>query len=722
MGVVPQERKPNEQCVTYIGGCLAYEIPRGESGRLRPPKQIGDSMTDLTLLRRANRKPREATAVLVSPTLRQVQELLPIVPGELWSIDLETNGVDAADPACYIVGIGISNDRGSYYVNLLQAADDTRRYLKQFLGAARLTSFNIMFDGAFLLAWTGQWLQWEFCSYAYFKNLSSEGHPGQSWNLATAQRDVLGWDESNKTVLEQELKLRGLSKGDMWRLPADILGTYCAADADAAWQLYQELNTQCESPQQKDYHQRIFLTEVRLLAEQQLRGIQINETRLQTCHSELLVNIDSAMNAFLKHPQVAHHIAAHNEVIRAAWIAAEPLRLTKAGEESARWQAWRDREQRHMTDKGFNPNSKQQLANLFYDKLGYKAVKFTETGRQVVDRKVLPALGEPGKALAQYNLLVKRRGYVEAVIAKSRRDGCLHPQFNSVGTITTRLGGSGGLNLQQMPKDKAFLTAFEARPGHVLVQLDFASIEPAMLAEFSQDRSLLQLYGPTAKPNQDIYLYTAANIPALAGDIEKYYDTKNPTAEGAAAAKKFCKRERSIAKTVCLGSAYGMGVGKMHETLHLGGVDISLAEVRKIHAAYWALYAGIKRFQSRLTDMWMNLGGYVISALGRPIPVAEGLLKDIVNRHIQTSAHEVLQLYIWHLARLRDERNLTWFPWVIDFHDEVIVECKREDADEVARSFVDALAATNADLGMDIPVCGTPQIASNLAEIKMEGA
>lgn len=676
-------------------------------------------MTDLTLLRRANRKPREATAVLVSPTLRQVQELLPIVPGELWSIDLETNGVDAADPACYIVGIGISNDRGSYYVNLLQADDDTRRYLKQFLGAVRLTSFNVMFEGAFLLAWTGQWLQWEFCSYACFKNLSSEGHPGQSWNLATAQRDVLGWDESNKTVLEQELKLRGLSKCDMWRLPADILGTYCAADADAAWQLYQELNTQCESPQQKDYHQRIFLTEVRLLAEQQLRGIQINETRLQTCHSELLVNIDSAMNAFLKHPQVAHHIAAHNEVIRAAWIAAEPLRLTKAGEESARWQAWRDREQRHMADKGFNPNSKQQLANLFYDKLGYKAVKFTETGRQVVDRKVLPALGEPGKALAQYNLLVKRRGYVEAVIAKSRRDGCLHPQFNSVGAVTTRLGGSGGLNLQQMPKDPAFLSALAARPGYKLVQADAEALEPTILAEFSQDPTLLAIYGKHARPN-DIYLYVAAKIPALGKEIIKYYDPDNPTAEGIAAAKKHCKRDRSIAKTVQLASSYGAGPPKIHETLVLSGIDISLSAVRTIHAEYWRLFSGVRRFGQRLQDMWMNNNGWILSALGTPIPVAESLLKDINNRFCQLSGHQILQLWIYHTSIVLDSMEIDWAPWLIDQHDELVIEVKEDQAEQAADAIAQGLARTNAELGMEIPIKGPAQIADNFAQIKCE--
>ncbi|MHA4801654.1 DNA polymerase, partial [Enterococcus faecium] len=178
-----------------------------------------------------------------------------------------------------------------------------------------------------------------------------------------------------------------------------------------------------------------------------------------------------------------------------------------------------------------------------------------------------------------------------------------------------------GLNLQQMPKDKALMQCFRARPGHSLVQLDFAALEPTLLAEFSQDATLLDIYGPNAKPNQDIYLYIAAKIPALGKEIVKYYNPDAPTAEGLAEAKKKCKRDRGIAKTVHLASAYGAGAPKIHETLSEGGVNISLAEVKQIHTDYWRLFRGVKRFETSLLSMHAATGGWIPNVLGRPICV-----------------------------------------------------------------------------------------------------
>jgi len=662
----------------------------------------------LTLLKPASRAPR-ATRITTE---------LPPVGTELWSIDLETNGLNAADPACFIVGIGLANDDDCFYINLLGASDTLRCEVKSWLRAAKLIAFNANFDGTFLQAWLGQWPNMVGCAYALFKALSSEGFNGQSWSLESAEYNVLGWTTSNKDALTAALKERGLGKGDMWQLPVEILGPYCASDADAAWQLWHELQAQAGSPAIMAYH-TLVMTEIRLLAAQQLRGIQVDETLLTTCHRELIAKIDSSMNSFLNSPEVAPHIGRTNSLVHDAWSASEPPALTAKGLPSARHQAWIDREATWMASRGFNPNSKPQLATLFYDQLGYKPHSLTETGRRSIDRKVLPSLGAPGKLLSQYNLYVKRRGYVEAVIAKSRRDGCIHPQFNSVGTVTTRLGGSGGLNMQQMPKDPAFMASLAARPGYKLVQADAEALEPTILAEFSQDKTLLALYGPDAK-TQDIYLFVAAKIPALGREILRYYDPENPTKEGIAAAKKHCKRERGIAKTVTLAANYNAGAPKIHETLKLGGIDISLAEVRQILREYWRLFAGVKLFETWLSDMWANNGGWILSILGTPICVSEQFVKDINNRFCQTSGHMVLQLWIHHSAQALDESGIEWHPWLIDCHDEMLIEVPEAQAATAALCITEGLARTNAELGMGIKIKGPAQIADNLASIKCE--
>ena len=660
--------------------------------------------------------------MLHRPRLSEVSKYLGSdLQDQLVAIDLETKGTNAADPSQFIAGVGFAHSEGCFYIHLADASDEVRRYVREWLlGAQRLTSFNVLFDGTFLQVFTGRWLNWTHCSFGLFKQMTTEGYTNQRWDLETAQREVLGWEQSNKLDLQDALKRENLGKGDMWRLPVDILGRYCALDAEAHFQLHEELLLQCQSPELLEYHTRLYMTEVRLLAQQQLRGNMIEQEKLLTCHADLLEQISLAKSAFESHPDVAPHVAAAQERARDAWMASRPSRWTSKMVQSKAYEKWLAREQQVIEAGSFNPNSKPQLIKLFYGDLGFKPLKFTERGTPIIDRHVLPTLGEPGKLLVKMNTLVKRRGYVERVIERSAGTGIIHAQFKSVGTVSGRLGGSGNLNLQQMPKDKSFLESFKARPGHVLVQLDFVAIEPVLLAEFSQDKSLLKLYGPGA-PANDIYLFTAAQIPGLGDEILKYYDPNNPTSEGIAAAKKHCKQDRAISKTVCLASNYGASAPKIHEVLKLGGIDISLKKVRDIHAEYWRLYRGVKRFEEMLQDMWLRNGGWIPTALGRPIAIADSLIRDALNRMIQTSAHDILQLFIWNIDRLRQERELPWHPWLIDLHDECIVEVEEQYAEEVAQSFRDAMVAVNAELEMGIQLKGDPQIAHTLADIKIEG-
>lgn len=476
-----------------------------------------------------------------------------------------------------------------------------------------------------------------------------------------------------------------------------------------------------------DYHRRVFLCNVKLLVEQQIRGLMVDQEALKQCHEEMLRRITRAMHSFLNCPLIAHHIAEYNGAVRDAWMRSQPPTHTKAGEESKRWAAWRDREAKVMKEKGFNPNSKKQLRWIFFDCLGMKPVLYTETGLPEVSRKTLPAFGEPGKLLGAYNKLVKRRGYVERMIERTARDGILHPQFNTVGTVTLRLGGSGKLNLSQMPKVADFLLALKARPGMKLIQADAEALEPTVLAEFSQDKTLMALYGPNAKPN-DIYLYVSAKIPSLGVEIRKYYDPDNPTPASIALAKKHCKKDRAIAKILVLSAAYLAGPETIHLSLSLAGIEISLNEVKKIHRDYWRLFRGVKDFEGTLKDIWTSNirdpkivpASWIPSVLGTPIcvPSAPKQFKDIVNRFCQTSGHQILQLWIYHIDRLRTERKVEMYPWFVDQHDETIWEAPDAHVAAAEQILKDALDAANAELDMGIKIKAPPMIASNLAEIK----
>jgi DNA polymerase I-like protein with 3'-5' exonuclease and polymerase domains len=272
-------------------------------------------------------------------------------------------------------------------------------------------------------------------------------------------------------------------------------------------------------------------------------------------------------------------------------------------------------------------------------------------------------------------------------------------------------------NMQQQPKTPGYLSALKARPGHKLVQFDLAAIEPRIVTEFSRDPTMMNLYGPNAKQN-DIYLYNGAHISLFSDEIRKTYDPANPTPESIAATKKRCKRLRDFNKSITLASGYGCGVHKLRSILITGGFPVTEAEAKQIHTDYWKLYAGIKVFGAELECLWAANGGWFPNVSGRPICVPFDLLHDSVNRFAQSSGHDVLVFFIGHTQRLRQERGVEMYPWIVDFHDEQIWEVPEAQVDAAKQVMIDALTAVNAELAMGVQITGEPEVVDNLAEIK----
>ena len=276
------------------------------------------------------------------------------------------------------------------------------------------------------------------------------------------------------------------------------------------------------------------------------------------------------------------------------------------------------------------------------------------------------------------------------------------------------------LSLHQLPKSKEFLECFVPLPGHVLVGIDFSALEPKVLTYFSRDRNLLALYGPSASPHQDIYLYNATQM----GDLGKRilacgYSPHSPTAETVARAKKECKEERQISKMITLAGNYGAGAPKIHKSLLQAGFDVTLREVQSYHRAFWQTYAKIKHFEMRLQSQWYTNNGVITNGRGRPLGVAESSLKDLVNRFVQSTGHDLLICYLMLLTKALQE--VPWKPYIVDLHDEVILQVPVHYAEQTAEKMSKVMDELNEGLQWDVKFSGTPTIGRNLAEIKLAG-
>lgn len=402
--------------------------------------------------------------------------------GGVTALDLETNGLDPTAEGARIVGVGLANANGVWYLPVSRWSTNDVEHLWAVLDGLQLVSHNVAFDGVWLLRHAHCWYEWYACTLVLFKQLATEGWKGQRWGVEAAQLNLLGWDGTNKEELTTLLHKHGLTKATMWRLDElepEAFARYCAQDAETSWQLlhlFEGVKSEEWGLTVWQWHSR-FLTQIQLIAEQQLRGIVIDVDSTRKYAAELGVRAYDLELEFLNHSDVQLNVAEWNEQVVAAVRAKEPTRRdlwhqhrlkeppnrTKSGERSKRWEqwysrrleieagprynaqwlAWSERLRRAETEQHFNTNSRDQLCWLFFERLGFEPTKQTDEGEDALDSKVLRQCGEPGKLLLRYRKTVKELGYVNACL-EFTRDGVFRPTIRPHGTITGRIAGGFG--------------------------------------------------------------------------------------------------------------------------------------------------------------------------------------------------------------------------------------------------------------------------------------
>lgn len=708
----------------------------------------------------------ELTTELVDRIISDLQNQ-PVV-----ALDFETRGTDSwgTPETNYVVGVGLAWEQAVLYLDLSYDSVIRQYVLEKLTTVPNLVAHNVMFDGSWIRSATGLHGQWLACTYGLYRQLATEGFDGQRWGLKQAQVDLLGWEESNEGALGEWLITNGHSKGngtapewgEMWRAPADILGYYCALDADACYQLYTRVLQPALSqyPRLQEYHGREFLSLTCDLIDQVARGISVDIESLRNHYSSVASVRTEVESVIRGHEKYGPLIREWEDFRRREGLGPEPPqykkgrpcppeppRYRKDGQPSKNWVKWDENKRAGLYDVqiskvwenwcvrrdqimsgavskyNFNLASAIHRRHLLYDELAYPVILTTDSGLPATGGKALKGMGEIGQLLRRMDKAEKERGYIEAYLeaVEAAPDGRIHPGFRVPGTLTGRLAGAGGVNVQQVPKTVGTMSAWRPSPGHVWVDVDVKALEQVVLAELSGDKALHELYGKNAKPN-DVYLFVGAQLPVLGSAIRAAgYDPANPTPAGISAAKAQCKKQRAVAKVVVLASSYGAGPGKIHQTLSLEGIEITLEEVRAIHSMYWEIFSGVRTYGRQLETEWRRNRGWVMNGIGRPIGVDENYTKDLVNRVVQSTGHDIFLTYRWHVRNLLDFHAIPWQPVIWDWHDQLIVEVPVEYAERTSQLLEgQAFDELNAELAGDIPLSGEATIISNLAECKLD--
>ena len=335
----------------------------------------------------------------------------------------------------------------------------------------------------------------------------------------------------------------------------------------------------------------------------------------------------------------------------------------------------------------FNINSPKQLGEILFDKMKLKGGKKTKTGYSTaadVLEKLAPDCPVVQMVLDYRQLTKLNSTYAEGLAAYIGAAGRIHGKFNQTITATGRISSTEP-NLQNIPVrmelGREIRKVFVAREGCTFVDADYSQIELRILAHMSGDERLIEAY----REAQDIHAITASQV------FHIPLDQVTPL-------------QRRNAKAVNFGIVYGISAFGLSE-----GLSISRKEAMEYIEKYFETYPGVKKFLDGLVEQAKEQG-YVSTLFGRRRPIPELNSprtrafgeRVAMNSPIQGTAADIMKIAMVEVDRELRRRKLE-SRIVLQVHDELLVEAKESEAEEVVRILEDKMKHA-ADLKVSLEV------------------
>jgi DNA polymerase I len=352
----------------------------------------------------------------------------------------------------------------------------------------------------------------------------------------------------------------------------------------------------------------------------------------------------------------------------------------------------------------FNIASPKQVGEILFDRLKVPyRWKRTSSGQYSTDFDKLSELaGEHPviDAILEHRKFSKLKStYVDALpLMINPRTGRVHSNFNQARAATGRLS-SENPNLQNIPiKDEAgreIRKAFIPRDAdHVLMAADYSQIELRVIAEISDDMSMLEAFAA----GNDFHKATAAkvyNVP---------YD-------------EVTSDQRRNAKTVNFSITYGAGANNLSRQLGIKNV-----EAKELIQSYFKEFAGLKNYMDTTVTSARELG-YVKTLLGR-----RRNLRDInsrnrltssnaervaINTPIQGTAADMIKIAMIDIHRIIKEKGLR-SRMILQVHDELVFDVFKPELEEMKTLVINCMK--NAIPELKVPILVEVGVGDNWLE------
>jgi DNA polymerase-1 len=507
--------------------------------------------------------------------------------------------------------------------------------------------------------------------------LDEEGAHGLK-ALAEIYTDIGGYESEIGKFLKK--------KSDSYALvPTDILGKYCCIDCDVTMRLYNILKPKLKE-QCLDYlFENLVMPLRKELTQTELRGVLIDIPKLKVLKE-----------AYVKD------------------IAGLEIKMKQIVTEST---------QGEITE--VNWGSPKQLQEILFTRLGLKAAKVTKKGAASTGEEALLAL-EGQHPLIECILEYRTKSklvntFLDSLEELADENGRIHTNYLTHGAATGRLS-SAAPNLQNIPAKASagVRSLFIPEPGHKLLVCDYGQIELRIMAQYSQDKTMLQVFNTGG----DIHQQVACQVFDVTPEhLKELADSDDPLKRDEA------KHMRLVAKGINFGILYGRGPRSLAEEL-----KITQEDGQKFLNQYFQRFPGVYSFQNN-THALVQLQKHVRSVFGRirrlpdaALPDNDGggynrnpliksnkerrshALRQSVNALIQGTASDCTALSTIKIMQKFRELGLPIYL-VLTVHDELCFECPENLVTTAVPIIKDIMEhpthIITVPLVVDIKVCDT---------------
>ena len=287
----------------------------------------------------------------------------------------------------------------------------------------------------------------------------------------------------------------------------------------------------------------------------------------------------------------------------------------------------------------------------------------------------------------------KRAQQAESLVEHIRSDGRIHGRFEPLGTATGRFS-SKEPNLQNIGRGE-LREAFAVQEGHRLVVADYSQIELRAAAAIAGETRMIDAY----KAGADLHKLTASVV------------LGKPESE-------VTKGDRQLSKAVNFGLLYGQSApGLVRYAATSYGVTMSGDQAAEIRQAFFRTYSRLRQWHGRSHNQAEAGVTEVRTRTGRRrlIPTTANdweRFTALVNTPVQGgTADGMKQALILIDQRLPQSARI-----VSTVHDEVVVECHEDAAEQCREIITTAMVEAMAALFPEVPVEVEANICTTWAE------